>query len=89
MVIHSSILAWRIPWTGEPGGLYSPWGCKESDPTEQLTLGLPVRTFGYHKPSRVIGKQDSESIKGWHYSRHLGQEQMQNFPLVFQEPFTN
>ena len=22
---HSSILAWRIPWTEEPGGL-SPWG---------------------------------------------------------------
>ena len=20
MVTHSSILAWRIPWTGEPGG---------------------------------------------------------------------
>ena len=20
---HSSILAWRIPWTGEPGGLQS------------------------------------------------------------------
>ena len=22
---HSSILAWEIPWTEEPGGLYSPW----------------------------------------------------------------
>ena len=21
IVTHSSILAWRIPWTGEPGGL--------------------------------------------------------------------
>ena len=21
MVTHSGILAWRIPWTGEPGGL--------------------------------------------------------------------
>ena len=26
---HSSILAWRIPWTEEPGGLYSSWGHKE------------------------------------------------------------
>ena len=25
MAIHSSILAWRIPWTEEPGGLQS-WG---------------------------------------------------------------
>ena len=23
MVMHSSILAWRIPWTEEPGGLRS------------------------------------------------------------------
>ena len=23
MVTHSSILAWRIPWTEEPGGLHS------------------------------------------------------------------
>ena len=23
MAIHSSILAWRIPWTEEPGGLRS------------------------------------------------------------------
>ena len=23
VVTHSSILAWRIPWTEEPGGLYS------------------------------------------------------------------
>ena len=33
MATHSSILAWRIPRTEEPGG-YSPWGCKESDATE-------------------------------------------------------
>ena len=28
MATCSSILAWRIPWTEEPGGLqgYSPWG---------------------------------------------------------------
>jgi len=37
MAVHSSILASRIPWTEEPGG-YSPWGCKELDTTEQLTL---------------------------------------------------
>ena len=27
MSTRSSILAWEIPWTEEPGG-YSPWGCK-------------------------------------------------------------
>ena len=34
MATHSSILAWRISWTEEPGGLHSPWGCKELDTTE-------------------------------------------------------
>ena len=33
MTTHSSILAWRIPRTEEPGGLQS-IGCKESDMTE-------------------------------------------------------
>jgi len=31
MATHSSPLAWGIPWTEEPGKLYSPWGHKESD----------------------------------------------------------
>ena len=35
MVTHSSILAWRIPWTEEPMG-YSPRGRKGSDTTEPL-----------------------------------------------------
>ena len=48
MAAHSSILAWTIPWTEEPGGLrstgsqrslagYGPRGCKELDTTERLT----------------------------------------------------
>ena len=36
MATHSSVLAWRIPRTEEPGGLYSPQGRKESDRTERL-----------------------------------------------------
>ena len=36
MATHSSILAWRIPRTEEPGGLHSPQGLKESDTTELL-----------------------------------------------------
>ena len=36
MATHSSILAWRIPWMEEPGGLYSSWGRTELDATEQL-----------------------------------------------------
>ena len=34
MTTHSSILAWRIPWTEETGELHSPWDCKEPNMTE-------------------------------------------------------
>ena len=33
MTVHSSILAWRVPWTEDPGGLQS-LGHKESDVME-------------------------------------------------------
>ena len=36
MATHSSILAWKILRTEEPG-TYSPWGRKKLDMTEQLT----------------------------------------------------
>ena len=37
MAIHSSILAWRIPWTrGDWQATGVTWGHKESDMTEQL-----------------------------------------------------
>ena len=36
MATHSSILAWRIPWTEEPGGLQS-MRSQESDTTERLS----------------------------------------------------
>ena len=32
LATHSSILAWRIPWTEEPGGLHS-MGSQELDTT--------------------------------------------------------
>ena len=44
MATHSSILAWRIPWTEEPGRLQV-WGHKEVDTTKQLTLSLSTFCF--------------------------------------------
>ena len=38
METHSSVLAWRIPWTEEPGRLHSAWGRKELDMTERLSI---------------------------------------------------
>ena len=37
MTTHSSILAWKIPWTQDLAD-YSPHGRKESDRTERLSI---------------------------------------------------
>ena len=37
MATHSSILAWEIPWSEEPGGLQS-IGLQREDMTEQLSM---------------------------------------------------
>ena len=37
MAMHSSILAWRIPWTEEPGG------CKESDIKRENLVDTDVK----------------------------------------------
>ena len=41
MATYSSILAWKIPWMEEPGGL---WGGKESDTTERLHFHFLLAT---------------------------------------------
>ena len=41
MAAHSSILAWKMLWTWEPGG-YSPQGSKESDMTERANTHTPL-----------------------------------------------
>ena len=38
MTTDSSILAWEIPWTQEPG--YSPWGRKKLYTTEWITVSF-------------------------------------------------
>ena len=45
MVPHSSTLAWKIPWTEEPGGLQS-IGHEELDTTEQLHLEFSLSCIG-------------------------------------------
>ena len=40
MATHSSILAWRIPWTEEPGGLQSMEVTRELDMTSRLNTTI-------------------------------------------------
>ena len=56
MATHSSILAWRIPWTEEPGR-----SRKESDTTEQLT----IHTHTAHVYNMECCKS-MESQRVWH-----------------------
>ena len=48
---HSSILAWRIPWTADPGGLQS-IGHKESDMNEVTEHGTDGRS--HQQEMRVL-----------------------------------
>ena len=45
MAPHSSTLAWKIPWTEEPGRL-QPWGRYESDTTERLHFHFSLSCIG-------------------------------------------
>ena len=59
MATHSSVLAWRIPWTEEPGGLQST-GPQEWGVTEPLALfgslfSRPVHAQQCH-PDRAVGR---------------------------------
>ena len=51
MAAHFSILAWKIPWTEEPGGLH-PGGHRESDTTEGL--GTCTRTLAESTASEFL-----------------------------------
>ena len=55
MATHSGTLAWRIPWTEEPGS-HSPWDHKESDMTDfTFTFSLLYVNI----PSYIVGVTSS------------------------------
>ena len=59
MVTHSSILAWKIPWTEEPGGLQSPsgfWGIVGCKWEQANSLCMAGCTGGFR--NRFPGIQD-------------------------------
>ena len=62
MATRSSILTWRIPWTEGPGG-YSPWGHKESDTSERLTLSsLLIYIYIYTHVHVHIHSQNTKTV---------------------------
>ena len=64
MATHSSILAWRIPWTEEPGRLQS-MGSQELDTTYQLNTSTISYIAG-----RFFTASENETIKSKLVSSH-------------------
>ena len=64
MATHSSILAWRIPWTEEPGGLLF----MGSQSTERLSVHTqPLNTGGQRKSVFFPGTHRNVFLApGWH-----------------------
>ena len=57
MATHSSVLAWRIPWTEEPGRLQSiGWQRDTTEVTKQQQLGIGVG-IGTGFPGGASGKE--------------------------------
>ena len=74
MAPHSSTLAWKIPWTEEPGRLQS-MGCEESDTTEQLHFHALEKEMATHSSVlawRIPGTEEPGGLPsvGLHRVRH-------------------
>ena len=68
MVTHSSILAWRIPWTEEPGELQSMGSQKVKHDGATNTRILQRRkkyNFGFHVERRVERRKHERRELSW------------------------
>ena len=83
----SSKVLWRREWVptpvfcpGEFHGLYSPWGCKESDTTEWLSLShLSLIAQHVKNPSAI---QEPQEMKIWSLGqKYTLEEEMQPTPV--------
>ena len=65
MVTHSSSFAWRTPWTEEPAR-YSPWGHKESDSTECLSMHVhPIWSLLFTITNSLIDHDKHIILRIW------------------------
>ena len=83
MATHSSILAWRSPWTEEPGGLQS-MRSQRVNRTEWLTpsfpLGIEWLTFSFPLGDAV--QLWILELKAHCLSCSIGDVEIQSFPLM-------
>ena len=76
MATHSSVLAWRIPGTGEPGRL-PPMGHTESDMTE-VTQQQQQQIRFFEAENKTVG---GDSYRPWHSFFQLWVKSREKHPL--------
>ena len=70
MATHSSVLAWRIPGTGEPGGLPS-MGSHSRTRLKRLSSNLAAAaTYNGNKPEKEYTHAHAHTHI-WHFAVHL------------------
>ena len=85
MATHSSTLAWRIPWTEEPGGLQSMGSQSWTRLSDSLSLSLS-HTHTHTQPIETVNhihKQDKAGacLKGFVQGRELGKASLRRWHL--------
>ena len=73
MATHSSILAWRIPGTGEPGGVAQSWKQLKRLGSSNSSSLTSLKIYVYMGfPGGSDGKESACNVGDW--VRSLGQE---------------
>ena len=81
MATHPSILAWRIPWTEEAGGLQS-MGSQESDTTEWLSHSLhPCIAGGFF--TSWVTRETQHMLKGSVNNNLCYNDFVEEFPEIW------
>ena len=60
MATHSSVLAWRIPGTGEPGGLPSMGSHRVGHEWSDLAAAAVKKKYAVFKPEKKFGIRRKE-----------------------------
>ena len=83
---HSRILAWRIPWIEEPGGL-SPWGLKEFDMAECTHVDTHTHTHTHtYTHTALLYSRNYHNIVKQLYSNKISLKKIEYIHKFFDTP---
>ena len=73
MAIHSDILAWRVPWTEEPGGLQSMGSPKSQTQWKQLSTAPTTSSFSLPGGQLLSLASENMALMGTSRGQAFGQ----------------